>query len=349
MEFNDIKPITLGGATLNVQYNSDPNSIPLLGMVEKAFTSGICNSIDTSPYYGESEILYGKVLQHLGYTNAASPTKRKEIFVITKCGRIKENEFDYSYDAITASVKRSMVRLFGSQEKEFLDMVYLHDIEFQTMEQRMEALKALKDLKDLGFVRFIGCSGYPISFIYETCKEFKKRFGESLTGTLSYSNGCLQNDTLFKNNLIKEKLFQECGLEVVSNGSILSMSMLSQHPLGIKAFHPCQQIIKEIFDFKQNSPLNQKLVGILNKYKQILPLLATKFAIIEDHRFNLLTVVGISNLKEWDDCELVFNNTKEHHFKFSEEEESCIKEIDELMVSVGVKNLTWSSGYYTEK
>ncbi len=39
------------------------------------------------------------------------------------------------------------------------------------------------------------------------------------------------------------------------------------------------------------------------------------------------------------DCELVFNNTKEHHFlSFPEEEESCIREIDELMVSVGVKS-----------
>lgn len=346
MEIEKIQPITLGGATLNVQYNDDPTSIPLLAMVEKAFASGVCNSIDTSPYYGDSEILYGKVLQHLGYTKVNDPTKRQEIFVITKCGRIKENEFDYSYNAITASIKRSIQRLFGAGEKEFLDMVYLHDIEFQTMNQRMEALKALKDLKDAGFIRFIGCSGYPISFIYETCMEFKRRFGENLTGILSYSNGCLQNDRLFDDGFITKKLYQESGLKVVSNGSILSMSMLSQHSLGMKKFHPCQQIIRDMFDFKVNSPLNQKLCDILSKYNQVLPLLATKFSIIKNHQFNLLTVVGVSNLKEWDDCELVFKNTKDSGFAFTNEEQSCIKEIDDLMVANGVKNLTWGSGYY---
>ena len=173
-----------------------------------------------------------------------------------------------------------MQRLLGAGETGFLDMVYLHDIEFRTMNQRMEALTALKDLKDSGFVRFIGCSGYPISFIYETCMEFKRRFGESLTGILSYSNGCLQNDSLFENGLITEKLYKECGLKIVSNGSILSMSMLSQHSLGMKKFHPCQQIIRDMFDFKVNSPLNQKLLDILNKYNQVLPLLATKFSIM---------------------------------------------------------------------
>lgn len=349
MEISNILPITLGGATLNAQYNDDPQSIPLLEMVEKAFSSGVCNSIDTSPYYGDSEILYGKVLQHLNYTNNADSSKRKSVFVVTKCGRIKENEFDYTYDAITASVKRSLVRLFGSETNEFLDLVYLHDIEFQTMDQRMEALKALRDLKNQGFIRFIGCSGYPIPFIHETCIEFRKRFGESLDGTLSYSNGCLQNDTLFSDDVINQRFFNECGLRVVSNGSILSMSMLAQHPLGMKSFHPCQKVIRDMFDFKVNDSLNQKLSQILEKYHQKLPLLATKFAIIKNSQFNLLTVVGVSNLKEWDDCEVVFKNTKELDFKFSTDEELCIKEIDDLMISNGIKNLTWSSGYYKKE
>ncbi|SGZ37905.1 related to D-arabinose 1-dehydrogenase [Hanseniaspora guilliermondii] len=349
MEISDILPITLGGATLNVQYNDDPQSIPLLEMVERAFSSGICNSIDTSPYYGDSEMLYGKVLQHLNYTNNANSLKRKSIFVITKCGRIRENEFDYTYDAIISSIKRSIRRLFGQEQSEFLDLVYLHDIEFQTMDQRMEALKALKDLKTQGLIRFIGCSGYPISFIYETCIEFKKRFGESLDGTLSYSNGCLQNDTLFDNEVIDQRFFKECGLKVVSNGSILSMSMLSQHALGIKPFHPCQKIIREMFDFNVKSSLNQQLLQILDKYHQRLPLLATKFAIIKNFQYNLLTVVGISNLEEWNDCESIYKNTMSNDFKFSTNEELCIKEIDDLMISNGIKNLTWNSGYYKGK
>lgn len=346
MEISNILPITLGGATLNVQYNDDPQSIPLLEMVEKAFSSGLCNSIDTSPYYGDSEIIYGKVLQHLNYTNSANASKRKSVFVVTKCGRIKENEFDYTYGAITASVKRSLVRLFGSETNEFLDLVYLHDIEFQTMDQRMEALRALRDLKKQGLIRFIGCSGYPISFIYDTCVEFRKRYGQSLDGTLSYSNGCLQNDTLFSDDVINQKFLKECGLRVVSNGSILSMSMLSQHPMGMKSFHPCQKVIREMFDFKVNGVLNQRLSQILKKYDQKLPHLATKFAIIKNSQYNLLTVVGVSTLGEWDECEAVFKNAKELNFKFSTDEELCIKEIDELMISNGIKNLSWSSGYY---
>lgn len=45
---------------------------------------------------------------------------------MTKCGRIGKDEFDYSPNAIRESVKRSLSRL----QTEYIDTIYLHDVEF---------------------------------------------------------------------------------------------------------------------------------------------------------------------------------------------------------------------------
>lgn len=56
------------------------------------------------------------------------PSCRTKIFQATKCGRYGPNitDFDYSLATIRASVKRSLARL----NTEYLDAVYLHDVEF---------------------------------------------------------------------------------------------------------------------------------------------------------------------------------------------------------------------------
>lgn len=51
--------LIIGGAPFSAQYNEDPESIPIVEILRVAFENGI-NCIDTSPYYGNSEILIGK-------------------------------------------------------------------------------------------------------------------------------------------------------------------------------------------------------------------------------------------------------------------------------------------------
>ncbi|OBA28789.1 Aldo/keto reductase [Hanseniaspora valbyensis NRRL Y-1626] len=347
MNKNCIKPLSLGGATLNVQYNKNPEDIPLFKILQTAIKSGICNSIDTSPYYGNSEILYGKVLQDLNYTQAKNPELRDSLFVVTKCGRIKENVFDYSFEAIKKSVNRSLERLFGSSANgEYLDLVYLHDVEFQTKEQVMEALSALKELKEEGKVLRIGCSGYPVEVLYDVCMSYLKKYGEPLDGILSYSNGCLQNNLFFNNWITKFR--NDCQIKLLANGSILSMSMLSQSENGIKEFHPCQQKLKNVFDFNLKNDDNLEFAKILGKYDQRLPLLATKFAIVEANKSkNVTTVLGISKLSEWEDAEKIYKELEKNDFKLSDAECKCIEEIQTFLKANGLYNMMWASGYWS--
>ncbi|XBW37181.1 hypothetical protein QEN19_002760 [Hanseniaspora menglaensis] len=344
MDSSSVQPLSLGGATLNVQYNANPEDIPLFDILKTALQTGICNSIDTSPYYGDSEILYGRVLQKLGYCKAKNPFLRESLFVVTKCGRVKLDDFDYSFDAIKSSVNRSLERLFGSAKNdEYLDMVYLHDVEFQTKNQIMEALSALREFKMEGKVLRIGCSGYPLEVLYDVCLAYLVKYAEPLDGILTYSNGCLQNDLFFAHWI--DKFRNDCKVDLLANGSILSMSMLSQSDKGIKEFHPCQKILKDVFDFKKQNPGNVILGNILSKYNQKLPILSTKFALVEAHKAkNIVTVLGISNLSEWQDAEMVYRELETKNFVLSSEEQCCIKEIHAFLKKQGVYRLTWESG-----
>lgn len=349
MDKKYIQPLSLGGATLNVQYNSHPEDIPLREVLQSALESGMCNSIDTSPYYGDSELFYGQVLQNLGYSQIKNAELRKSLFVVTKCGRIKENIFDYSADSIKKSVYRSMERLFGScGDGEYLDMVYLHDVEFQTMEQIMEALGALRDLKKQGKVRRIGCSGYPLEVLYDVCLAYLKKYSEPLDGILTYSNGCLQNNTFFDNWIAKFK--DDCKIDFLANGSILSMSLLAQSPSGIKSFHPCQKSLRDAFDFKAKHSDNLALHSILEKYGQKLPLLATKFSIIQAHTSgNVVTVLGISNLSEWEEAANMYKELESNNFKYTSSEAKCIAEIQDFFQAHEISSLMWKSGHWAPK
>jgi D-arabinose 1-dehydrogenase len=45
---------------------------------------------------------------------------------MTKCGRVADNHFDYAPESIRKSVMNSLTRL----QTDYLDTVYLHDVEF---------------------------------------------------------------------------------------------------------------------------------------------------------------------------------------------------------------------------
>lgn len=99
-------------------------------------------AFDTSAYYGPSEIILGSVLNTLrpefprsSYMLVRSfhgidERKQTDNYTrkMTKCGRFgsERQNFDYSPEAVRKSVERSLLRL----KTNYIDVVYLHDIEF---------------------------------------------------------------------------------------------------------------------------------------------------------------------------------------------------------------------------
>ena len=147
----------------NYQYSSDPHSLPVQELIERAFQLGL-NALDTSPYYGPSEEIIGQALQKISFS-------RDQYYICTKAGRVKLDEFDYSRASVRLSVERSLQRLGTS----YIDLVYMHDIEFVEPDQIMDALKELHLLKSEGLIKNFGISGYPVKFLYEIALRCKMK------------------------------------------------------------------------------------------------------------------------------------------------------------------------------
>lgn len=214
----------------NTQYNSDPHSLSSTEILEVAFAKGF-NAIDTSPYYGPSEEILGEALKKI-----KGKWARETYMICTKAGRVKLNDFDYSREAVRKSVLRSLQRL----DTTYLDLVYMHDIEFVNEQEIFEALRELKLLKEEGLVLNIGVSGYPVDFLYKIALECKQGDIGSLDMIMSYSNGCIQNELMFQ---YYDDFLTKCGVKKIMNGSILSMSLLRSEPT--KDFHPAPRALKD--------------------------------------------------------------------------------------------------------
>nr|CAB3465896.1 unnamed protein product [Digitaria exilis] len=109
-------------------------------------------------YYGDtvSESVLGDCLRH-----AAVP--RDRVVVATKCGRYKDEGFDFSAARVTRSIDESLARL----GLDYVDILHAHDIEFTQLDQIVnETIPALKKIKESGKARFIGITGLPLS-IYQ--------------------------------------------------------------------------------------------------------------------------------------------------------------------------------------
>jgi hypothetical protein len=153
VSLNTIPMLGLGGATFSTQFNPSPDdesTLPVQAILRRALSLGI-NLIDTSPYYGNSEIVLGRALKAAW----ADGWSRQGMFICTKVGRIEIDKFDYSVKAVRESVNRSLVRL-GVQ---ILDVVYCHDVEFVTKKEVLDAVAELFKLQEEGKIRYIGISG----------------------------------------------------------------------------------------------------------------------------------------------------------------------------------------------
>lgn len=210
-----LPPLILGTATFNYQYNDDPSQMPYTDIVRRALQHNI-TAFDTSPYYGPSEVLLGDALRTL-----TPPPHRGGYFLITKAGRIANNEFDYSPPWIRYSVCRSLERLNTS----YLDLVYTHDVEFVSPTEVLEAVKELRRLRDQGLVRYVGISGYPVEILVSLAEMVLEQTGEPLDAVMSYANYCIQNTQLGRPDILDR--FKKAGVDCIPNASMLGMGLIT--------------------------------------------------------------------------------------------------------------------------
>ena len=190
--------------------------------VHEAVDHGI-NLIDVSPYYGrtKAEAVLGKAIQQL---------PRDRFLLSTKAGRYGADEFDFSKERVMSSVEESLTRL----RTDYVDILFLHDIEFVPAKQVMEeAIPALQRLKAQGKIRFYGISGLPLQ-LFETWLP-----QADMDAILSYCHYSL-NDTSLLDLL---PLIETYRIGLV-NASPLSMGLLSSR--GTPDWHPAGPEVKEL-------------------------------------------------------------------------------------------------------
>lgn len=330
----NLPPLVIGGAVLNFIYTKDPTQLPIQDILDIAFSKGL-NAIDTSPYYGRSEELIGQALKKL-----ESKWSRGSYYICTKAGRIADDEFDYSREHVRASVKRSLELL----NTDYLDLVYMHDVEFVETPKVFEALKELRALKDEGLIRSFGFSGYPIKFLYEIAYKAAHEYTDTIGSVdciLSYSHGCLQNTALFE---LYDDFFKNCGIKKLLNGSILSMSLLRSGKT--HEFHPAPLALRQRSDevaqfFKDTH--NIELAELATRFALKRWLFETKPQDVVPYEWNPKTsvVLGVSTVEELNSALESYHSVKD---QASEEDEKLFKEaIDKFGDHF---NETWPSGLH---
>ena len=150
-----------------------------LEAVRTALDAGI-NHLDTSPFYGRgvSESLLGIALRGV---------PRDKFTISTKLGRYDEDKFDFRPKRVHESIDTSLFRL----GVDYLDIVFLHDIEFTDYERALaDAMPALLAEKEKGKIRYLGIAGYPFKPLIHAMAAY------DIDVTLNYNHYTLQNRRL---------------------------------------------------------------------------------------------------------------------------------------------------------
>lgn len=216
----DVSVLSFGASSLGSVFR-ETNEEEAIRTVHTAIDAGI-NYIDVSPYYGltKAETVLGKAVREL---------PRDKFLLSTKAGRYGEASFDFSAARINASLEESLERL----NTDYIDLMFLHDLEFVTPEQAQEAIPALQKLKEQGKIRYFGISGLPLAL-------FKKWLPNSdIEVILSYCHYSLNDTSLL--DLLPLTTMEGVGLV---NASPLSMGLLSTR--GTPDWHPASAQLKEL-------------------------------------------------------------------------------------------------------
>lgn len=226
-----VEPLSFGASSLGGVFRniSEKDAIKA---VHTAIDGGM-NFIDVSPYYGhyKAETVLGKALREI---------PRDKYFLSTKVGRYGKdgvNTWDYSAQRATDSVYESMERL----GIEYIDLINVHDIEFQAALpgglQKVcdETLPALTALKQKGVVGHVGITDLQLENLKWVIDHVPAGTVESV---LNFCHYCLNDDKL------EDYLdyFEENGIGVI-NASPLSMGLLSER--GVPDWHPAPKALVE--------------------------------------------------------------------------------------------------------
>ncbi|KRE91322.1 aldo/keto reductase [Paenibacillus sp. Soil766] len=217
----DVSVLSFGASSLGSVFRVT-NEDESIRTVHTAVDMGI-NLIDVSPYYGltKAETVLGKAIVQL---------ERDRFILTTKAGRYGEAEFDFSKERIIRSVDESLKRL----QTDYIDILYLHDIEFAPFQEVLEgAFPALDELKQSGKIRYFGVSGLPMS-VFEKALAHKE-----LDSVLSYCHYALNDTSL----LDIVPLLEQHGVGLV-NASPLAMGLLSTRPAA--DWHPASVDIQQL-------------------------------------------------------------------------------------------------------
>ena len=222
-----ISHLSFGASSLGSVFR-ETNERDSFAAVEAAIEGGI-NFIDVSPYYGhyKAETVLGKALRNI---------PRDKYYLSTKVGRYGKdgvNTWDYSAKRVTDSVYESMERL----GIDFIDLINVHDIEFQSALpgglQKVvdETLPALFELKAKGVVGHVGITDLQLQnlkWVVERC--------EGVESILNFCHYTLNDDALAD----YIGFFEQHGVGII-NASPLSMGLLSER--GVPAWHPAPKAL----------------------------------------------------------------------------------------------------------
>lgn len=217
----DVSVLSFGASSLGSVFR-ETDDAESVRTVHTAVDMGI-NLIDVSPYYGltKAETVLGKAIAGL---------PRDRFILSTKAGRYGADHFDFSEKRIISSVDESLQRL----RTDYIDLLFLHDIEFAPFEQVAEgAFPALDKLKQQGKIRYSGVSGLPLA-VFEKSLAYRE-----LDAVLSYCHYSLNDSSLLEVVPLLEQ--KQVGLV---NASPLSMGLLSTRPAA--DWHPAGADIREI-------------------------------------------------------------------------------------------------------
>ncbi|KAE9398298.1 Aldo/keto reductase [Gymnopus androsaceus JB14] len=339
--------LILGAGTFSNQYNSNDHlaGFAPMRLVRLALRYGL-RAFDTSIYYGPSEVVLGNALkavqdefpresyQLVSLRLCASSIRTSNM---TKCGRFGATTFDYSPATIRNSVTQSLQRL----QTDYLDTVYLHDIEFvctpvlgkqtgnhalalteekasygleEGMESRicgegdqkvLDAFGELRKMKDEGLIRNIGITGYPLPTLLRIALLILHNPPyEPVDVLLSYSHNSLQNCTFAD---FASPLRHCAKVKQLVGASPFSMGLLTP---SIPSWHPAPEGLREVVT-KARVEHGEEFVDMALAY-------AIRRCGSGDGNLNVPLVVGVSTPEEVHHCMRVWRKVQEG--KISEED-----------------------------
>ncbi|KAF4339207.1 L-fucose dehydrogenase [Fusarium beomiforme] len=280
--------LVMGGAGFSYQLCPEPESLPIVDILLRSFDLGV-RTIDTSPYYEPSEQLMGAALSD---TRIQSKYQRSDYEIMTKVGRIKEDEFDYSPDWIRQSVARSLKRF----ETTYLDVVFCHDVEYVSLDEAVTAVGVLLEFQGAGVILRVGISGYDIDILAEVAGLARERYGRPVDVVQTWAQLTLQNTQAETRGFDR---FRAAGVNSVFCSSPLAVGLLRTGgiPTGLTGdWHPAPKGLRaaaaEAAEWVDKNGNGESLCS-----------LAMQYAILKAKQnctpsFSVSTITGISTVSD---------------------------------------------------